>query len=291
MDSDQYLDVQPLEQPYVLTSMIKKFDVAVYELVHMLVDGDLRPGVSELGLAENAVGYSTTGSHLSIDTIAALERYRQEIVAGTRVVPSAPTGPLEPPLGATVTTTLTVTFDGSTCSYEGPRRLEPGIVRVEFVNNSDRDGWLDVTRGSEFSAKFRQRRAHRTPATQGSRSERAMPSNAIRGREPRSPDPRSRSATSESCWHLQDDPHAEQANRTQLAESGEHGRRHGGDLVRVGRRRGELADLGAGEEGRRAHLHGDVSDPAAVGDHLSRDLAGQPLDVGGDRRRRRRRRS
>ena len=34
-----------------------------------------------LGLAEKAVGYSTTGGHLSIDTIAALERYRQEIVS------------------------------------------------------------------------------------------------------------------------------------------------------------------------------------------------------------------
>ena len=38
-------------------------------------------------------------------------RYRKEIVAGTRIVPSAPHGPLEPPAGSTVTRTLTVTFD------------------------------------------------------------------------------------------------------------------------------------------------------------------------------------
>ena len=155
MDSDQYLDVQPLEQPYVLTSMIKKFDVGVYELVRMLHDGALRPGAVELGLAEKAVGYSTTGGHLSMETIAALERYRQAIVAGTRVVPRAPTGALEPPLGAaTVTTTLTVTFDGSTCRYEGPGALAPGTVRVEFVNDSAADAWMDVTHEGELSVEI-----------------------------------------------------------------------------------------------------------------------------------------
>ena len=68
-------------------------------------------------------------------------------------MPSAPTGALEPPHGAPVTTTLAVTFDGSACSYEGPVRLDPGIVRVEFDNSSDLDGWLDVTRGGEFSVQ------------------------------------------------------------------------------------------------------------------------------------------
>jgi basic membrane protein A len=153
MDSDQYLEVQPAEQPYVLTSMIKKFDVAVYELVHMLVDGDLRPGGRILGLADDAVGYSTTGGHLSTDTVAVLERYREEIVAGSLVVPSAPVGALEPPYKSTVATTVTVRFDGSTCSYDGPLQLAEAIVRVEFDNTSDVDGWLDVTRRGEFAVQ------------------------------------------------------------------------------------------------------------------------------------------
>ena len=41
VDADQYLDVPILERPYVLTSMIKRFDVAVYELVRDFLDGDL----------------------------------------------------------------------------------------------------------------------------------------------------------------------------------------------------------------------------------------------------------
>jgi basic membrane lipoprotein Med (substrate-binding protein (PBP1-ABC) superfamily)/DNA-binding SARP family transcriptional activator len=153
MDSDQILEAKPPEQAYVLTSMIKKFDVAVYELIHMLVDGDLRPGARILGLADEAVGYSTTGGHLSPDTVAALERYRQEIVAGSLVVPSAPTGALEPPLGSTVATTLAIRFDGSRCSYDGPTQLGQEIVRVEFDNNSDVDGWVDVTLRGEFSVQ------------------------------------------------------------------------------------------------------------------------------------------
>jgi basic membrane lipoprotein Med (substrate-binding protein (PBP1-ABC) superfamily)/DNA-binding SARP family transcriptional activator len=151
--SDQYLDVDREEQPYVLTSMTKKFDVAVYELIHMLVDGELRPGAVELGLAEQGVGYSTTGGHLSAETIATLERYRQEIVSGTRVVPRAPTGALEPPLGSTPTTALTVAFDGSTCRIEAPAALERGIVRVEFVNSSNVDGWVDLLDDGEFSVQ------------------------------------------------------------------------------------------------------------------------------------------
>jgi hypothetical protein len=133
--------------------MIKKFDVAVYELVHMLADGGLRRGVVVLGLAENAVGYSTTGGHLSLDTVAALERYRQEIIAGTRVVPSAPNGYLEPPRGVAPTTTLTVTFDGAACQYDGPGELRPGTVGLDFVNTSDVDGSVDVLSRGELAVQ------------------------------------------------------------------------------------------------------------------------------------------
>jgi hypothetical protein len=127
--------------------MIKKFDVAVYELVRMLVDDELRPGVRQLRLADDAVDYSTTGGHLSTATIEELERYRQEIVAGTRIVPSAPDGPLEPPAGATVTSTLTVTFDGATCQHDAPAAIGRGVVRVVFVNTGAADGVVELSGG------------------------------------------------------------------------------------------------------------------------------------------------
>ena len=133
--------------------MIKKFDVAVYELVRHARRRRAPTGCAELGLADNAVGYSTTGGHLSTDTIAALERYREEIVAGTRLVPSAPSGTLEPPRGLVPTTTLTVTFDGAVCKYDGPGELAPGMVRVDFVNTSDVDGSVDVLSRGELAVQ------------------------------------------------------------------------------------------------------------------------------------------
>jgi basic membrane lipoprotein Med (substrate-binding protein (PBP1-ABC) superfamily)/DNA-binding SARP family transcriptional activator len=144
-DTDQFLEVDPSEKQHVLTSMIKRFDVAASELVRQLVIGELRPGVRSLGLADNALGYSTTGGHLSAETIARLEHYRSEIVAGTRVVPSAPNGALAPPLGKPVSITVNVTFDGATCRHDAPDRFTPGVARVVFVNTSDRDGLVEVS--------------------------------------------------------------------------------------------------------------------------------------------------
>jgi hypothetical protein len=110
----------------------------------MLVADALQPGLRELGLADDAVGYSTTGGHLSAQTITELERYRAEIVAGHRVVSEAPKGSLAPPLGTTVTTTVTVTFDGTTCRHDAPTTIEPGVVRVVLVNTGIADGWVDI---------------------------------------------------------------------------------------------------------------------------------------------------
>ena len=134
-DSDQYLDVPAAERPHVLTSTIKRFDVAVYELIRDFLDGGLEPGSRELTLADGAVGYATTGDHLSADTTATLDRLEAEIVAGTRTVSPAPSGPLRPPPSRVVDHTATVTFDGSTCRYDGPTTVEPGtIVHIELVN-------------------------------------------------------------------------------------------------------------------------------------------------------------
>jgi hypothetical protein len=143
-DADQYPIVDPYLRPHVLTSMLKKFDVAASELVRLLVNDELLPGVRELGLADNAVGYSTAGGHLSADTITQLERYRNEIVAGTRIVRSAPSGALAPPLGKPVACTLHITFDGATCRHDAPTVVRPGVVRVVFVNTSDSDGLAEV---------------------------------------------------------------------------------------------------------------------------------------------------
>jgi basic membrane lipoprotein Med (substrate-binding protein (PBP1-ABC) superfamily)/DNA-binding SARP family transcriptional activator len=142
-DSDQYLDVPEQDRPYVLTSTIKRYDLAVYELIRDFLDGGLEPVGRELTLADGAVGYSTTGDHLSPDTIATLENLKHEIVTGGRTVPRSPSGALQPP--PTVTHGATVTFDGSTCRYDGPTSLETGdVVHIELVNTTSADAHFAI---------------------------------------------------------------------------------------------------------------------------------------------------
>ena len=144
-DSDQYLDVPPPERPHVLTSTIKRLDVAVYQLIRDFLDGGLEPVRRELTLADGAVGYSTTGGHLSPETTATLDRLEAEIVAGTRTVPRSPSGPLQPPPSRAIDHSATVTFDGSTCRYDGPTTVEPGAtVHVELVNTTADDAFFDI---------------------------------------------------------------------------------------------------------------------------------------------------
>ena len=109
-------------------------------MISDFLDGGLEPVDKVLTLADGAVGYSTAGDHLSPDTIATLDHLKADIVSGTRVVPQAPSGNLSPPASATVSQTGTVTFDGSTCRYDGPTEFSPGeVIRVVFVNATDRD--------------------------------------------------------------------------------------------------------------------------------------------------------
>ena len=69
----------------------------------------------------------------------------------------------------------------------------------------------------------------------------------------------------------------------EVAEAGEHRGGHGRYFVGIGRRSRQLADLGAGEEGRRPHLDRDVSDSAAVGHDFGGHLTGEPFDMRRDR--------
>jgi hypothetical protein len=107
-------------------------------MVRDYLDGGLDPVRKELTLADEAVGYATSGDHLSPETIVTLERLKAEIVSGALTVPRAPSGALRPPASETVTREGRVTFDGSRCLYDGPATFVAGdVVHVEFVNSTD----------------------------------------------------------------------------------------------------------------------------------------------------------
>jgi basic membrane protein A and related proteins len=90
VDSDQYNTVDPELREYVLTSMLKRVDVAVYDAIQSFTEGNLATGVQVYDLSKDGVGYSTTGDFISEDTISAVEDFKQQIIDGDITVPDAP---------------------------------------------------------------------------------------------------------------------------------------------------------------------------------------------------------
>jgi basic membrane protein A len=69
----------------VLTSMLKRVDVAVYNAFKDAMEGDLQPGAQNLGLAEEGVGYALDEHNRALITPemeARLEEAKQKIIAG-----------------------------------------------------------------------------------------------------------------------------------------------------------------------------------------------------------------
>ena len=89
VDSDQYKTASPALKDVILTSMIKKVDVAVYDFLQSYVDGKTLTGPQVYDLEANGVDYSTSGGYVK-DIAPQLEKYRQQIVDGEIKVPSKP---------------------------------------------------------------------------------------------------------------------------------------------------------------------------------------------------------
>ena len=90
VDSDQYNTVDPAVQQYVLTSMIKRVDNAVYNITQDVVNGTFEPGEHRYDLAADGVGYATSGGFVD-DIKDQLETAKAAIIAGDIVVPTDPT--------------------------------------------------------------------------------------------------------------------------------------------------------------------------------------------------------
>jgi basic membrane protein A len=86
VDSDQYNTSSEAVRPYILTSMLKRVDVAVYNTIEAVANGDFTGGTTVFNLAVDGVGYSTTGGFVD-DIVPELERFKEAIVGGSIVVP------------------------------------------------------------------------------------------------------------------------------------------------------------------------------------------------------------
>ena len=89
VDSDQYQLVAPELQPYILTSMLKRVDVATFDTIAAFNDGTFVPGVQVFDAASGGVGYSTSGGFID-DITDQLDELAAQIASGDIEVPSTP---------------------------------------------------------------------------------------------------------------------------------------------------------------------------------------------------------
>ncbi|HEY3316139.1 MAG TPA: BMP family ABC transporter substrate-binding protein [Bacillota bacterium] len=85
VDSDQYLSVSADLQPYVVTSMIKRVDVSVYETVKAVINNAYKGGYATFGLANNGVGYADNPGVQAIK--ADLDAIAKKVASGEIKVP------------------------------------------------------------------------------------------------------------------------------------------------------------------------------------------------------------
>ncbi|KYO66496.1 BMP family lipoprotein [Thermovenabulum gondwanense] len=90
VDSDQSLTAKEEQRPYILTSMLKRVDVAVYDTIKDYVEGNFKGGYRVFGLAEDGVGYALNdyNKNMISDITAKLDELKGKIVKGEIKVPA-----------------------------------------------------------------------------------------------------------------------------------------------------------------------------------------------------------
>jgi basic membrane protein A len=87
VDSDQYNTADPKVKDVIMTSMLKKVDVAVYDFITSVNDDKFKAGTTTYDLAKDGVGYATSGGQID-DIKTKLEDYKAKIISGEIVVPT-----------------------------------------------------------------------------------------------------------------------------------------------------------------------------------------------------------
>jgi basic membrane protein A len=91
VDADQSLTTKPDQRRRILTSMVKRVDVAVFETVRAVINGTYKSGVREFGLKDNGVGYAVNQHNKAMiqDIVPRLETLKKQIIAGSIKVPAS----------------------------------------------------------------------------------------------------------------------------------------------------------------------------------------------------------
>jgi basic membrane protein A and related proteins len=88
-DEDQYETVDPALRPVIVTSMIKRVDVAVFDFIKNDSAGRFVAGVKRYDLADDGLTYATSGGRIT-ELEPLLEADRKKIIDGKITVPITP---------------------------------------------------------------------------------------------------------------------------------------------------------------------------------------------------------
>jgi len=88
VDSDQYFQVDEAEQKCMLSSMLKRVDVGVYDTIGKYAGDEFEGGVEVFDLANGGIDYSQAGGQ--VKDPAQIDDLKQQIIDGEIEVPTAP---------------------------------------------------------------------------------------------------------------------------------------------------------------------------------------------------------
>jgi basic membrane protein A len=89
VDSDQYLTASDAQKPHILTSMLKRVDVATFDMIKSVADGSPLTSYQTYDLKKDGVGYATSGGFVD-DIKAQLDDAAAKIKSGEIKVPTKP---------------------------------------------------------------------------------------------------------------------------------------------------------------------------------------------------------
>ncbi len=81
VDSDQYETAAPDVRDVILTSMVKRVDVAVFDFLSSVAEGEVEAGPRVYDLEQGGIDYSTSGGKVD-DIKTQLDEYKAKIVSG-----------------------------------------------------------------------------------------------------------------------------------------------------------------------------------------------------------------
>lgn len=87
VDSDQYQTATADQQKHMLTSSLKKVDVAVFDFVKAVKDGTSKAGYDLYDIKRDGVGYATSGGYLD-DVTSKIDEYKAKLISGELKAPS-----------------------------------------------------------------------------------------------------------------------------------------------------------------------------------------------------------